>query len=128
MNTIKRYELATICVIAILVLSLFPVPEMPDLEDVPFIDKWTHMAMYAGLMLCVWFDWKRNKLQPKWGRSLIAMVSGAALGGIIELIQPLVHRSGEWMDFYADAVGAVLGCLMGYLAFRILTKVGKDNQ
>ena len=127
MITIKRYIFTAICVIAILILSLFPVPEVPDLNEVPFIDKWTHMVMYAGLMVCLWFDWKRNKLQPQWGRSLIAWISCTALGGIIELVQPLVNRSGEWMDFYADAAGTLIGWIMGYLVFLLLTRAGKDN-
>ena len=60
---IKRYIFTTICIIAILVLSFFPVPEMPDLEGVPLIDKWTHMVMYCGLMLFL-LDVRLNSFFP----------------------------------------------------------------
>lgn len=126
MNAIKRYVFTSICVIAILALSLFPVPETP-VGDVPFIDKWTHMAMYAGLIVCVWIDWERNKLQPKWCRSLIALLCCIALGGVIELIQPLVHRSGELLDFAADMGGAMIGFNAGQL-YHLLTKDGMDKS
>jgi VanZ family protein len=36
-----------------------------------------------------------------------------AFGGAIEIIQPYVNRRGEWGDFWADAVGAVIGVLIG---------------
>lgn len=125
---IKRYIFTTICIIAILVLSFFPVPEMPDLEGVPLIDKWTHMVMYCGLMLCVWTDWTHNRLQPGWGRSLITVLCAIALGGIIELTQPYVNRGCELMDFYADAIGSVIGLFIGFPASRLLSRVNKDNR
>ena len=38
-----------------------------------------------------------------------------AFGGIIEIIQPYVNRNGEWGDFWADAIGALLGVSIGLL-------------
>ena len=38
-----------------------------------------------------------------------------SFGGTIEIIQPYVNRNGEWGDFWADAVGALLGVIIGLL-------------
>ena len=35
------------------VLSVVPIPEVPEVEDVPLFDKWVHMLMYAGVALAV---------------------------------------------------------------------------
>jgi len=37
-------------------------------------------------------------------------------GGAIELIQPYVNRQGEWQDFLADAIGALIGVAIGLVA------------
>lgn len=44
-----------------------------------------------------------------------------AFGGAIELIQPYVNRRGEWGDFLADAIGAILGITIG-LSLRYVFK------
>ena len=33
----------------------------------------------------------------------------------MEIIQPYVNRNGEWGDFLADAIGALLGVSIGLL-------------
>ena len=45
-----------------------------------------------------------------------------ALGGSVELIQAYctTTRSGEWLDFYADTVGVLLGAGIGLLMYRYL--------
>jgi VanZ family protein len=46
------------------------------------------------------------------------------LGGLIELLQAYctTTRSGEWLDFFADSIGVLLGNAIGLLmkAFRSL--------
>lgn len=55
MKTILRqYPLTLLLALAIWVVCLIPVPETP-LDEISFIDKWTHFVMYAVLtlvMLC----------------------------------------------------------------------------
>ncbi|WP_421850997.1 hypothetical protein [Marinomonas sp.] len=41
-------------------------------------------------------------------------------GGMIELIQPYVNRYGEWLDFYADALGVILVVLSKLTARQFL--------
>ena len=45
-----------------------------------------------------------------------------AFGGAIELIQPYVNRKGEWGDFLADAIGAILGITIGLILRYVFKK------
>ena len=60
---IKNYPLSSLLVVAIWVVCLIPVPETP-LNDVCFIDKWTHFVMYDTLTTVIWFEhlWKNRPL------------------------------------------------------------------
>ena len=57
---IKNYPLSSLLVVAIWVVCLIPVPETP-LNDVCFIDKWTHFVMYGSLTTVIWFEYLRKK-------------------------------------------------------------------
>ena len=57
---IKNYPLSSLLVVAIWVVCLIPVPETP-LNDVCFIDKWTHFVMYGSLTTVIWFEYIRRK-------------------------------------------------------------------
>ena len=98
--------------IAILVLSTIPVPEVPELEDVPFIDKWVHFVMYGALSLAMWLDRaairREGMSAAMW---VMLLVYPALYGGLMELVQAYctTYRSGDWLDFYADAFGALVG-------------------
>lgn len=110
--TLKRYIWTTLATIGIVVLSTIPIPENPPLEDVPLIDKWVHMVMYGGLVFVMWMDHVvRNRRTFPWAVRIFMMLYAVALGGAMELVQAYLTtcRSGDWIDFEADAVGAVLG-------------------
>lgn len=47
-------------------------------------------------------------------------------GGLIELIQPYVHRHGEWNDFWADCAGVLLAAVL-HLIIRYFKKRGMDT-
>ena len=34
-------------------------------------------------------------------------------GGVIEIIQPYVNRNGEWLDFFVNTIGVILGFFVG---------------
>lgn len=111
----KKYLFTTIVSVAIVVLSTIPIPENPPLGDVPLIDKWVHMVMYGGLVFVMWVDHAmRNKRRFTWMARLIMVLYSVALGGAMELVQAYLTtcRSGDWIDFEADAVGALLGVLL----------------
>ena len=115
MKTIKEYLFSTLLTAAIVVLCTIPIPEEAPLSDVPLIDKWVHMVMYAGLVLVMWIDHVvRNKRKFTWTAHIIMLLYAIALGGAMELVQAYLTtcRSGDWIDFEADAIGALLGMLL----------------
>jgi len=82
-------------------LTLTPIQN----PGVPGSDKSHHLIGFAALALPLSFS--RPRLAP-W-----VVLAAIAYGGVIEIIQPYVWRSGEVLDLAADAIGAVLGGAAG---------------
>ncbi len=118
MNAMKRYPLSLLLALAICVASLVPVPEV-DVSPVRFFDKWVHFLMYGSLSLVLGFEYYRKSVRPSLGRWLVtACCLPVLLGGLLELAQAHLTtcRSGDWLDFLANAFGtflATLGMLVG---------------
>lgn len=112
---IFEYVFAAVIAVAIFVLSVIPVPEDTSLSDVPLIDKWAHMLMYAGLTFAMWVDHVPILKRPLTFHFLLLMfIAPTALGGLMELVQAYCtsHRSGDWIDFVADAIGSFIMTLL----------------
>ena len=122
---LKRYPLSAVCIILIWILSLVPFfPETP-LDDVAFIDKWTHFVMYGGTCVVIWWEYlrhcKKEARRPNLRALAFAMLCMILLGGLMELLQAYATttRSGEWLDFFADSLGVLLGSGIGWLWYLI---------
>ena len=115
---VRYYPLTVLLLMAVTVLCLIPIPD-PPLKDVPLMDKWTHMVMFGGICIVVFVELYLNR-QHRW---LWTSAVGAALyGGLIELMQKYLTtcRSGDWMDFVADAIGALLAYGIARIIVRYL--------
>jgi VanZ family protein len=115
---LHRYPLALLVIVAIVLLSVLPIPDVKVGVKVPLADKWTHMVMYGVLTLVIWFEYRRSHLQ--WNKLklvLLAFLAPIAMGGILELVQANLTtcRSGEWLDFVANSIGVCLGTVGGLL-------------
>lgn len=115
---LRRYPIALLVAVAIVLLSLLPIPDMKVDVHVPLADKWTHMVMYGVLTLFIWFEYRRS--HQKWNTLklvLLAFLAPIAMGGLLELAQAYLTtcRSGEWLDFVANSIGVCLGCVGGLL-------------
>lgn len=126
----KKHPVTMLLVVAIWVVCMVPVPETP-LNDVAFVDKWTHLVMYMVLSAVVAVEhWhvKRRRQAPT-GRNdnsaapllsacdvtLLVWLFPVVMGGVIELVQAYCtggNRSGDWMDFLADGAGSTLVALL----------------
>ena len=126
---VRKYPFSTFCLALIGVLSFTPFfPETP-LDNVKFIDKWTHLVMYGGTCSIIWWEHlrlckketRRPNLRALFWFALVGMI---ILGGLVELGQAYctTTRSGEWLDFYADSVGVLLGNAFGLLLKSVITK------
>ena len=119
---VRNYPFSIICIALVWVLSLVPFfPETP-LDNVEFIDKWVHIVMYGGTCSVIWFEYLRShNVLNGWRLFLLAWLVPVLMSGCLELIQAYctTNRSGEWLDFAANTVGATLGNIIGLLIHRL---------
>ncbi len=127
----RKYPFSTLCITAIWILCLMPIPETP-LSQVKLIDKWTHLIMYGGLCLTIWTDRARLGIASnRRGTTIYAVALPIVMGGLIELVQAYCTagmRSGEWLDWAADTLGVALGQPIGILVAVCLAKWRKANE
>jgi len=92
-----------------------PLPS-PSVID---FDKFVHVIMFLGLSGIIFFDSTGYLRYPisKMRIFLGIFLFPTALGGIIEVMQELftVTRTGEWLDFLFDGVGAACGWIVALL-------------
>lgn len=127
---IRRYPLTTVCIAIIWFLSFFTPPHTP-LDDVKFIDKWVHTAMYGGTCLVMWAEYTlRNKHKTINARpAAIGWLLPVAMSGAIELLQAYCtggRRSGDWLDLAANATGVTIALGLALLYVRLRSRLKKD--
>jgi len=101
--------------IAITLLSLWP---FEDLPAAPGNDKIHHIVSYAALAFPVALGKPRL-----W---LLIVVFFIAYSGLIELIQPLVNRYGEWLDMMANTIGLACGIFLAEMVRKWMGDKGKE--
>lgn len=124
-HILTKYPFSCIIVIGTWILCFMTIPETP-LSSVRFIDKWTHSLIYLVLGISISLEYLRNTkhASPKfivvwvWFLPII-------MGGLIEILQSYCtngNRSGEWLDFFADAIGSTIAMFIGILLVRYRAK------
>lgn len=96
-------------------VCLIQIPKTP-LSGLTLIDKWTHIAMYFALSLILAFErWRNRRSKALWAQFIFIFLLPALMGGFLEIIQATAtngKRSGEWLDFVADAIGSAIALLI----------------
>lgn len=119
---IRKYPFSTICIIVIWMLSFLPFfPETP-LDDIQFIDKWTHFIMYGGTCTVIWWEYlRKHTVLNKQKLFLFAWLAPIVMSGIIELLQEYctTTRSGEWLDFASNSTGVTVAVVIGLLIYFV---------
>lgn len=126
----QRWIFSTLMAIVVTVLSTMYVPDVPELEDVPFFDKWVHFLMYAAMTFAMWFDWWRMEkwMMPPMRVVICSFAIPALWGVLMELVQScLPYRSGDWLDALANSFGALLGVIISYSTWKIVEKTSAAN-
>jgi len=117
----KNYPISCFYIAVIWILCFMDVPETP-LSNVTLMDKWVHILMYAGTCGTIWIEYFRRHEKVNWRRvALLAWLAPTLMGGLIEILQANCtggRRSGDWLDFAANAIGAALAAVIGILLAR----------
>ncbi len=128
---LKRYPLTHLTAAAIIILSLAPLPEVPQLKNLTLADKWAHFIMYGGLCLVIWGEYLRQHSKRSALRLLVgAVILPAAMSGILELMQEhcTTVRNGDWLDFVANCIGVLLAAAIGLMVSRVYRGKPSDDH
>lgn len=120
-HLIRKYPVSCFFIADIWILC-FITPPHTRLDNVPFMDKWTHIAMYGGTCLAIWIEYLRchNKINAM-RLFCMAWLAPVIMSGVIELLQAYCtggRRSGDWLDFAANTMGATLAAVICILPAR----------
>lgn len=134
-HLVKHYPVSSFYILIILVLCFATVPSTP-LDDVTMIDKWVHIAMYGGTCATIWLEYIRRHDPHRFSQKVVSIEEGVTskpptsrlklfllawlapvvMSGTIEILQANCtggRRSGDWLDFAANSLGATLGAVVG---------------
>ena len=114
---------AIVWIIIITILSGYPGQHVPKVAVWQF-DKLVHSVIYFILSLCILYAYKEQYLiavKRFYLKGLIVLF-GVFYGGFMEILQHyiFINRSGNWYDFIANAVGAILGVLVYPFVMKLL--------
>lgn len=119
LRTLLSYRLSLTMVMGTLAACLLPANKFPEVS-VAFVDKYTHVLLFLGVSISLWMESElaiMRAAQQRWwciGAPLL-------LGGIIEVLQATMTttRSGDWLDFLADAIGVAVAALLFHFILRV---------
>ena len=130
MKYLRTYPLSLFCIALIWFLCLFK-PPSTRLDTIEGFDKVVHIVMYLGTCTVIWWEYLRRHCRLNGKRLLVfAVVLPILMSGIIELTQEYATdcRSGDWADFAANSLGALLGAAAGYGILRPYLLRKKTNR
>ena len=127
LTLLRRYPLSCCLIIGIWIACFMNVPDTP-LSNISLIDKWTHFAMYSLTTMVIGFEILKNHRPKQDGlwqqlrqQLVYTWLLPILMSGLIEILQAYCtggRRSGEWLDFVANAIGATIGATIGILVAR----------
>ncbi len=91
----------------------------PAMTIIETSDKVLHALAY-----CAWSLTALLSLRNQLAQVVVALLIVLA-GGLIELVQPMVGRVADWLDFAANTSGVVLGSLLTVLVRAVLGRLSR---
>lgn len=117
------YLPAAIWLLVILFLSGYSGNNVPKILVWQF-DKIVHSAIYAILSFCLLIPYYRQYIKENRRLRIgFAIVMIATFyGGFMEILQNtiFINRSGNWYDFIANMIGAIIGVLLYPIIIKFL--------
>ncbi|NQX97859.1 MAG: VanZ family protein [Flavobacteriales bacterium] len=127
MANLKLYLPAIIWLVVILILSGYPGNQLPKIAVWQF-DKWVHTLMYGVLSFLVLIPYSKQFLVKgnRFKIGLFIILFGIFYGGFMEILQNniFINRSGNWIDFIANSLGAIIGVV----TYPIMIKIVPINR
>lgn len=107
----------------ILILSSITPPTIyvPDFFDLFGPDKIVHFFFYGILVILLTRGFYKMENENYFRNKFsIAFFSSAIFGGLIEIYQGtiLTNRTGDWVDFLANCIGATIGLIYVKIIYR----------
>ena len=120
---IKKYPVSLFVILTVIYLSFFKPPSTEIGIEIPYLDKVVHVCMYFGMSGVLWLEFLRAHRRdnaPLWHAWVGAFVCPVLFSGVVEVLQEhcTTYRGGDWLDFAANATGAVLASMVGYFILR----------
>lgn len=119
---IKHYPISLIILAIICYLSFFTPPKT-DLNEILNLDKLVHFCMYFGFSSMIWIEYLWSHSSIRWKRIIPgAVLLPILISGLIEILQENCTdtRSGDWLDFLANSVGALASIPACHYIYRFL--------
>jgi VanZ family protein len=122
---LRTYWKSILIISGILYLSFAPPSTFKGIPSFENEDKLVHIIMYGGLTCVLIFDFRqyaKNNPLSSLAFILICILTPVILGGIVEILQPMYFapRTAEWLDWFSDITGVLLGWLaMKLIVFRV---------
>lgn len=120
----KKYPVSILIIATVVYLSFFKPPSIDTGFEIPHLDKVVHFCMYFGMSGMLWLEFLRSHKDKGNQRMTRAWVGACLLpvlfSGAVELLQEYCtdYRGGDWLDFLANATGALCASLIGYYLLR----------
>jgi len=110
-NQKVRITLSLIYLGIIIVLSLMPAEDVPQISLFEGVDKLVHFCMYMGFTWLICWS-LHSEYKPYINYSIIIFAIG--WGILMEVFQLIMHlgRAFEWLDVLANSSGTLTGALI----------------
>lgn len=109
----KKFILPVTLSFLLLIASLSPLPELPEIRFVAS-DKALHFIAFMVLVLAYLRAYFKTNNNKGLGNIVKSSIICILIGGGIELLQHYlpINRFGDWVDFYFDIAGIMIGIFL----------------
>lgn len=126
-NFIGKYWKSVTFTIVILLLSFMKTSAFSGIPTVKYSDKIVHLLLYIFYSAVLYYDFRKSPVRTI---VYVSIVYPIVLGGIIEIMQGTFFkpRSAEWIDWFCDILGALLGYFVMYLILKNKHKITRTTS
>ncbi len=119
-----RYALAALYLVLIVLLSLLPTSDFPDIPLFSGEDKYIHICMYLGLgFVASWSLDRKGKTMPP----LYILLAGVFMWGVLMEVLQRLMSNGRGMEI-SDMLANLAGAFAGLMIYKYLNKRWAEDK